>query len=89
MVLREIYKNISSLSQNAFSILGINELNFYPNELWSDEQLHEHKDIVNAIIKGDGEKAKECMRIHLQKSRKRNEQTLKLTHFRRGNCDEG
>jgi len=78
MVLREIYKSISNLTQNAFSVLGDKELYLHLYELWPDELLKEHKNIVNAIIDGDSRKAKEYMRIHLEKSLKRNEQIINI-----------
>lgn len=78
MVLLQVYKSISNLSQNVFTVLGSSELNFHPYKLWPDQLLEEHRNIVKAVIDGDGEKAREYMKIHLQNSQERDQRTISL-----------
>lgn len=54
-VLQRIYEGISKLSQDTFTVMRTN-LNFNPYQRWPDILLEEHRDLVNAIIKGDPEK---------------------------------
>ena len=77
MVLTEIYKYLSSLSRNVFSILGNSALNFHPYALWPDVLHSEHEHIVNAIILQDEKMAEDEMRKHLENSLRRNKEIIK------------
>ncbi len=72
MVLTEIYKYLSTLSRNVFSVLGNGALNFHPYALWPDTLHSEHREIIQAILDQDSVKAEEQMRIHLENSLERN-----------------
>lgn len=76
LVLAEIYKYLSTLTRNVFSMLGDSPLHFYPYELWPDILHAEHIDIVNAIIDGDSSLAHTSMKLHLEHSLKRNKEIM-------------
>ena len=77
-VLQRIYEGISKLSQDTFTVMRTN-LNFNPYQRWPVILQKEHNDLVNAIIKGDSEKAREMSLIHLGNSRSRNHEAIHST----------
>lgn len=76
LVLAEIFKYLSTLTRNVFSMLGNSSLNFHPYALWPDILLNEHMDIINAIIDGDSSGAEAKMKLHLENSLKRNKEIM-------------
>lgn len=75
-VLLRIYEGISKLSQNAFTAIRT-DLDFNPYARWPDILLKEHTDLVNAIIEGIPEKARNMTTLHLENSRIRNQEAIK------------
>lgn len=72
----EVFKSVSKLSESCFEVLGNDKLNFRPYKLWGETLLEEHRAVVNAVIEGDSERARDAMRKHLEESRNRNNKIL-------------
>ncbi|MCR4431158.1 MAG: FCD domain-containing protein [Tepidanaerobacteraceae bacterium] len=80
-VLQRIYEGISRLSQNAFTALGNSYLDFHPYIRWPDVLFKEHKNLVDAIIEGNPDKAKAMSILHLERSKLRDQEAIRSSQF--------
>ncbi len=76
MVLANIYRYVSNLSRDVFSILGKKPSGFQPYAIWPEQLLEEHNRIVVAITANDPLEAEKAMIDHLHNSQRRNETRL-------------
>jgi GntR family transcriptional repressor for pyruvate dehydrogenase complex len=72
IVLSNIYNYLADLTKNVFSVLGQDPIGYQPYDLWFEELIEEHGDIVKAIVSQDPVSAERNMHEHLLNSEKRN-----------------
>jgi GntR family transcriptional repressor for pyruvate dehydrogenase complex len=81
IVLQRIYEGISKLTQNVFTALGDSSLAYHPYAIWPDILLKEHEDLVKAIAAGDSEAAKASLLLHLENSKSRNQDAVRMAQL--------
>jgi len=76
-VMAELYRYISTLSRDIFSLLGRLPSGFRPYALWPELLIREHKAIGAAVTANRPQEARDAMYQHLVNSQARNSATIR------------